>query len=164
MGDKIRFNATGDRVHVESSYLQDEFFVKRQLDIMIHTIRGNITQLIELQSLLDVHGYKNTSTIKKKLTVGCKARCIHVSMDLKKYRTTTQLVQPSLTFGVFMETHGRKLRNDETLCNEIMKEVFDFGCLMRGDKERVTRCMIEFHKRKLQAYGDTEIRGDKQQD
>lgn len=161
MGDKIRFNATGDRVHVESSYLQDEFFVKRQLDIMIHTIRGNITQLIELQSLLDAHGYKNTSTIKKKLTVGCKARCIHVSMDLKKYRTTTQLVQPSLTFGVFMETHGRKLRNDETLCNEIMKEVFDFGCLMRGDKERVTRCMIEFHKRKLQAYGDTEIRGDK---
>lgn len=157
MGDKIRFNTTGDRVHVESSYLQDEFFVKRQLDIMIHTIRGNITQLIELQSLLDAHGYKNTSTIKKKLTVGCKARCIHVSMDLKKYRTITQLVQPSLTFGVFMETHGRKLRNDETLCNEIMKEVFDFGCLMRGDKERVTRCMIEFHKRKLQAYGDTEV-------
>lgn len=110
-----------------------------------------------MQSLLDAHGYKNTSTVKKKLTVGCKARCIHVSMDLKKYRTTTQLVQPSLTFGVFMETHGRKLRNDEALCNEIMKEVFDFGCLMKGDKERVTRCMIEFHKRKLQAYGDTEV-------
>lgn len=124
---------------------------------MIHTIRGNITQLIELQSLLDAHGYKNTSTVKKKLTVGCKARCIHVSMDLKKYRTTTQLVQPSLTFGVFMETHGRKLKNDETLCNEIMKEVFDFGCLMKGDKERVTRCMIEFHKRKLQTYGNTEV-------
>lgn len=160
MGDKIRFDATGDRVHVESSHLQDEFFIKRQLDTMIYKIRGSITQLIELQSLLDAHGYKNTSTIKKKLTVGCKARCIHVSMDLKKYRTSTQLVQPSLTFGVFMETHGRKLRNDDTLCNEIMKEVFDFGCLMKGDKERVTRCMIEFHKRKLQAYGDTEIRGD----
>ena len=36
---------------------------------MIHTIRGNITQLIELQSLLDAHGYKNTSTIKKNITV-----------------------------------------------------------------------------------------------
>lgn len=124
---------------------------------MVYTVRGNITQLMELQSLLDAHGYKNTSTIKKKLTVGCKARCIHVSMDLKKYKTTTELVQPSLTFDVFMETHGRKLRNDEALCNEIMKEVFDFGCLMRGDKGRVARCMIEFHKRKLQTYGDTEV-------
>lgn len=76
---------------------------------------------------------------------------------LEKYKTTTELVQPSLTFGVFMETHGRKLRNDEALCNEIMKEVFDFGCLMKGDKERVTRCMIEFHNRKLQIYGDTEV-------
>lgn len=32
---------------------------------MIYTVRGNITQLMELQSLLDAHGYKNTSTIKK---------------------------------------------------------------------------------------------------
>ena len=56
-----------------------------------------------------------------------------------------------------MESQGGKLRKDEAICNEIMKEVFDFSCLMKGEKERVTGCMIKFHKRKLQIYGDTEV-------
>lgn len=52
---------------------------------MIHTIRGNITQLIELQSLLDAHGYKEHFNRQEKLTVVARQRCIHVTMDLKKY-------------------------------------------------------------------------------
>lgn len=109
----------------------------------IYHVTGSIDELISLQDILYSLGYDNYN--RRDITVRSRTRVIHVYDNKMVFVTDTRMHPDAISYKVFMETTGRKFKNDGIVINKIIEKYIPDMSLTRDIKKQVAACMIEFY-------------------
>lgn len=109
----------------------------------IYHVTGSIDELISLQDILYSLGYDNYN--RRDITVRSRTRVIHVYDNKMVFVTDTRMHPDAISYKVFMETTGRKFKNDGIVINKIIEKYIPDMSLTRDIKKQVAACIIEFY-------------------
>ena len=109
----------------------------------VYHVTGSIDELISLQETLYSLGYENIN--RRDITFRSRTRVIHVYDNRMAFVPDTRTHPDSISYKVFMETTGRKFKNEGILINKIINKNVP-ACLLNKEMNKyITACMIEFY-------------------